>query len=62
MGLARKPYSRSAELHHLFFLFALVGVKGMNAGILFQRLYHKNTKFCTKNQVLLFLVVSTRKF
>ena len=30
-------------------------------GILFQRLNHKNTKFCTKNQVLLFLVASTRK-
>ena len=47
----------------------LVGVGGMNEGlqillldILFQRLHDKNTKFCTKNQVLSFLVVSSRKF
>ena len=59
MGLGRKSYSGSAELHHLFF-FALVVVKGMNEDILYQILNHKNTKFCTKNQVL--LVVSTRKF
>ena len=31
-------------------------------GIIFQRLHHKNAEFGTKNQVLLFLVVSNRKF
>ena len=31
-------------------------------GIIFQRLHHKNAEFVTKNQVLLFLVVSNRKF
>ena len=63
VGLGRKSYLGSAESHlPFFFFFALVGVRGMNEGILFQRLHHKNTKFCKKNPVLSFLVVSTRKF
>ena len=48
-------------------LFA--GVGGLNEGlqillldILFQRLHHNSARFCKKNQVLSFLVVSTRKF
>ena len=60
MALGRKSYLGSAE-SYLPFFFALVGVRGMNEGILFQRLHHKNTKFCTKNPILSFLVVSTRK-
>ena len=50
------------------FLWDILGVGGMIEGlqilllgILFQRLHHSNTKFWTKNQVLSFLVVSTRK-
>ena len=62
MGLGRKSYLGSAESHLPFFFFAMVGVRGMNEGILFQRLHHKNTKLCKKNPVLSFLVVSTRKF
>ena len=62
MGLGRKSYLGSAELYLFFFFLALVGEGGMNEGILSQRLHHKNAKFCTKNQVLSFLVVSTRKF
>ena len=38
------------------------GLDILPLGILFQRLHHKNTKFYTKNEVLSFLVVSTRKF
>ena len=45
----------------------LLGVGGMSKGfqilllgILLQQLHHNNTKFWTKNQVLSFLVVSTR--
>ena len=64
MGLGRKSYLGLAKSHLLFFFFffALVGVRGMNEGILFQRLHHKNTKVCNENLVLSFLVVSTRKF
>ena len=38
------------------------GLQILLLGILFQRLHHKNTDFSTKNQVLLFLVVSTKEF
>ena len=36
------------------------GLQILLLGILFQRLHHKNTEFGTKNQVLLFMLVSTR--
>ena len=49
VGLGKKSYLGSAELH-FFLFFALVGVRVMNEGILFQRLHHKNTKFCTKTK------------
>ena len=49
--------------------YTRVGVGGKNEGlqisslgILFQRLHHNNTKFCTKNQVLSFLVVKFYHF
>ena len=55
------------NLSRLFLLF--IGVGAINEGlqilllgIIFQRLHHKNAEFGTKNQVLLFLVVSNRKF
>ena len=55
------------NLSRLFLLF--IGVGGINEGlqilllgIIFQRLHYKNAEFGTKNQVLLFLVVSNRKF
>ena len=61
-----------ASLHKNIYLmleFLKIRVGSMNEGlqilllgILFQRLHHKNTEFGAKNQVLLFLVVSTRKF
>ena len=38
------------------------GLQILLLGILFQRLHHNNTKCWTKNQVLSFLVVSTKKF
>ena len=53
----------------LLVMLLVIGVGGMNEGlqilllgILFQRLHHKNTEFGTKNQVLSFMVVGTRKF
>ena len=55
------------NLSRLFLLF--IGVGAINEGlqilllgIIFQRLHYKNAEFGTKNQVLLFLVVSNRKF
>ena len=38
------------------------GLQILSLGILLQRLHHNNTKFCTKNKVLSFLVVKFYHF